>query len=188
MLAAALAVEHEADDDVGADRADHAHVVAEDLLVAPLLERLLDAERKAEVDRAREVLLGAVEAVGRQQLLGAQHRQRLEQLRADLVLPAFAAGRRHQRRPHPLAVRVIGQHRVVLVVGMRRRHHEVADRVELAQRQLERRYAAQRRDRLQLVLRGGRLNQRRDPQSGYSQALREAPRPMTIGDCRLTIH
>ena len=139
MLAAAVAVEHEADDHVGADRADHAHVVAEDLLVAPLLERLFDAEREAEVDRAREVLLGAVELVRRQQLLGAQHRQRLEQLGADLVLPALAARRRDERRAEALAVREVRQHRVVLVVRMRRRHHEVADGVELAQRELERR-------------------------------------------------
>ena len=78
----------------------------------------------------------------RQQLLGAQHRERHEQLGADLVLPAFAVRRRHERRAKALAVREVREHRVVLVVRMRRRHHEVADGVELAQRELERRRAA----------------------------------------------
>ena len=45
----------------GPDRPDQPDVVAEDLLPAPLLERLVDAERVAEVHGAREVLLGAVE-------------------------------------------------------------------------------------------------------------------------------
>ncbi len=44
MLTAAVTVEHEADDHIGTDRANHPHVVAEDLLVAPFLERLFDAE------------------------------------------------------------------------------------------------------------------------------------------------
>ena len=147
MLAAAVAVEHEADDHVGTNRADHAHVVAEDLVVAPLLERLFDAEREAEIDRAREELLGAVEAMRREQFLGAQHRERHEQLGANLVLPAFAVRRRDERRAIALAVREVRQHRVVLVVRMRRRHHEVADGVELAQRELERRLALAARRR-----------------------------------------
>jgi hypothetical protein len=38
---------------------------------------------------------------------------------------------------------------------MRRRHHEVADGVELAQLQFERRFALEVGDRLQLMLRSG---------------------------------
>jgi hypothetical protein len=38
---------------------------------------------------------------------------------------------------------------------MRRRHHEIADGIELAKRELEGRRALQRGDRLQLVLCGG---------------------------------
>ena len=65
---------------------------------APLLERLVDAERVAEIDGAREVLLRAVEAMQRRELLRPQHAERLENLGADLVLPAVAARRRRERR------------------------------------------------------------------------------------------
>ena len=98
MLAAAGAVEDESDDHVRTERADHADVVAEDLLLAPLLERFIDAERVAEVDGAGEVLFGAVERCAREQFLGAQHRERFEELGADFVLPTFAARRGHERR------------------------------------------------------------------------------------------
>ncbi len=153
MLAAAIAIEDEPDDDVGTDRADHANEVAEDFLMAPLLQRLFDAERVAEVHRAREVLLGAVVAMRGQQLLGSQHGQCLEELRTDFVLSTFTARRRHERRAKPLAVPVVRQHRVVLIVGVRRRHHQRPDGVELAKGQLERRLAAHRGDGLQLMLR-----------------------------------
>ncbi len=156
MLAAAGAVEDEADDHIRTNRANHPHVVAENFLLAPLLERLLDAERVAEVDGAGEVLLRPVELVRAQQLLGPQHRQRFEQLRSDLVLTAFAAGGGDERRAIPHAVAVVRQQPVVLVVGVRRRHHQVADGVELAQHQFERRLAAQGDHRLQPMLRVGR--------------------------------
>ena len=91
VLAAASAVGRHRDDDVRAHHADEAHDVGEDLVLAPLRERLLDAERVAEVDRAREELLGAVDAVRREQLLGAQDREREALLGAEVVLPALAA-------------------------------------------------------------------------------------------------
>ena len=69
----------------------------------PLLEGFLGAERVAEIHGAGEVLLGAVELVRRQQLFGAQDAERVEQLRPDLVLPAVAARRRHQRHAHARA-------------------------------------------------------------------------------------
>ena len=104
MLAAAVAAAEEPGDDVGPQRPDVADVVADDLVVPPLLDRFLDAEREAEVDRAREELLRAVEAMHGQQLLGAEDAERLEQLRPDLVLPAVAAGRRHEHGSHALSL------------------------------------------------------------------------------------
>ena len=83
----------------GTDGPDHPNDIAEDLLAAPTLERLLDAERVAEVDRAREILLRPVEPVRGGKLLGAEHRQRVEQLGADLVLAAIAPRRRQEHRP-----------------------------------------------------------------------------------------
>ena len=99
MLPAAVAVGREPGDDVGTDRPNQPDEIADDLVAAPLLERFLDAEREAEVDGAREVLLGAVEPVHRRELLGPQHAERLEELGADLVLAAVAARRGRERGP-----------------------------------------------------------------------------------------
>ena len=121
---------------------NHADVVAEDLLLAPLLEGLVHAEGIAEVHGAREVLLGAVIAVRGEQFFGAQHRKRFEQLGPDLVLATFATRRGNQRGAKAVAVSVKRQHGVVLVVRMRGRHHEIADRIQLAEHQRQRRLAA----------------------------------------------
>src|ERR1051326_3449228 len=102
MLSAGVAGRRQRDDHVRTNRANQSNVVRRELVAAPLLERLLDAERVAEVDGAREVLLGAVEAVQRGELACAQHAERFEDLRTDLVLPAVAARRRRQRGPLPL--------------------------------------------------------------------------------------
>ena len=59
-------------DDIGANGADQPHIVADDLISSPLLERLVDINRVAEIDRAGEVLLRAVEAVQRGALFGPQ--------------------------------------------------------------------------------------------------------------------
>src|SRR5438045_96632 len=58
--------------DVGPNQANQAHVVADDLVAPPLLHRLFDAERVAEVDGTREVLLGAIEPMHRRQFFGAE--------------------------------------------------------------------------------------------------------------------
>ena len=106
MLAAAGAGRIQRHHDVGTDRADHPDEVAEDLVVTPLLDRLLRAEREPEVDGAREVLLGPVPAVRLQQLLGPQHADGVEELRTDLVLPAVPArGGERGRRACPAPAR-----------------------------------------------------------------------------------
>ena len=137
VLAPARAVRAHRDDDVGPDGADEADEVAEDDLAPPRLERLLAAERVAEVDGAGEELLGPVETVRGLQLLGPQHRQGLEELGADLVLPAVAAGGADEGGAHPLAVAEQGQQAVDLVVGVGHRRHERAGVVELPQHEPE---------------------------------------------------
>ena len=132
MLAAAASPRGQGGNDVGTDGADHPDEVAEDLFASPPLEGLLDAERVPEVHGAGEVLLGAVQAVRGVQLLGSQHRQRVEELGTDLVLAAVAARGRQQDRPVPLAFRQLRQQRVVLVVRVGGDHHEDAGAVELA--------------------------------------------------------
>ncbi len=131
MLAPALAVGPHRDDDVGPDHPDDPHVIVEDLLPAPLLEALVHAEGVAEVDGAGEVLLGAVVAVHGLQLGGAQHAQRLEQLGANLVLAARAAGGREQDGAHPLAAVELCEQAVVLVVRVGGRLEEDANVAEL---------------------------------------------------------
>ena len=148
MLAAAATSWRQGGHDIGTDGADHPHEVAEDLLPAPPLEGLLDAEGVAEVDGAGEVLLGAVQPVGGVQLLGPQHRQGVEQLGADFVLPSVAARRREQHGAVALPPGQLRQQRVVLVVGMGHDRHEGAGAVELAQGHSECRPSLTGRERL----------------------------------------
>jgi hypothetical protein len=155
VLAATVTVEHPTDNDVGTKRPDHPDKVAKDLLVSPLFQRLFDAERVAEINRAQEVLFRTVVAMRGEQFLGAEHSERFEKLRTNLVLSALTVCRRDERRAVPLAVGVVRQHRVVLVVGMCRGHHEVADGVELAQHQFERGLSAKLRHRDQTMLSTG---------------------------------
>ena len=72
MLTTATAAADEGRDDVGPDGTDLTHEVADDLVVTPFVDRLLDAERVSEIHGPREILLGAVEPVDGQELLGAQ--------------------------------------------------------------------------------------------------------------------
>ena len=120
VLPAARPLERQRQDDVRPERAHDAHDVAERVLAAPLREGLLDAEREAELVRAAEVLLHPVVAVQRVELRGAQHAERVEQLGADRVLPAFAARQREERRAHAEAAREPNENAVVLVVRVRR--------------------------------------------------------------------
>ena len=137
MLPATFAAAEKPGDHVGPEAPDMADVVADDLVVPPFLDRFFDAEREPEVDRPREELLRAVEAVHGEELLGPQDAERLKQLGADLVLAAVAARRGHEHRAHTLAEAQHRQQRVVLIVGMRGRLHERADRGQLPQHQLQ---------------------------------------------------
>ena len=71
MLAAAATVRIHRRDDIGTHGSDHPDEVAEDGFTPPQRERLVTAERVAEIDRAGEVLFGTVEAMRCQQLLRA---------------------------------------------------------------------------------------------------------------------
>src|SRR5438874_2670235 len=119
MLSAAFAAAEEADDHIRANGADVAHEVADDLVVPPFLDRLFHAERKAEVNGAREVLFRAVKAMDRQQFFRPEHAERLPELWTDLVLTAVASRRGHEGRSHSAAVPEHRQQPVVLIVGVR---------------------------------------------------------------------
>ena len=126
------------DDDVGPQHADQANVVASDFVAPPLVDHFLGIERVAVIDRAREVLLRAVDAMRRQQLGGAQHAEVAEELGADLVLTAFAAVVLHVDRSQPHTVCEQREQRVGLVVGMCRHLHERARHIELSDGEAER--------------------------------------------------
>ena len=135
MLAATLRLQGQRQDHVGLEGAHALHHVAERLVVAPLLERLLDAERVAELVGEREILLDAVVAVKSIQLLGPQDAERLEQLGADRVLAAFAAREREKAGADPAAAGERDEDAVVLVVGVRGDVKDPARDAEPAQRQ-----------------------------------------------------
>jgi len=96
MLAAAGTGRRQRGHHVRADCANQADEVARDLVLAPFLEGLIDAEGVAEIDRPGEVLLGAVEAMNRGELLGAEHAERLEDFWTD-----FRSVRRCRASPSP---------------------------------------------------------------------------------------
>ena len=138
MLASRIASGWQRGDHIRTNHPDQPDVVVRNLVATPLLERLFDAERVAEVDGPREVLLRAVEPMQGAELLRAQHAERLENLRSNLVLAAVAARRGRERRA--IAVPVIEHHQqpIVLVVGVRGRVHEDAGIRQMTQGEAER--------------------------------------------------
>ena len=121
------------DDDVGPEAADDPDHVGEHRVLAPDAQRLLGALRVAEVARAGEELLGAVDAARGQQLLRADEAERRPLLGADQVLAAVAAREREVGRAHLRAVGEVGEQRRVLVVGVGGDVEHAADDAQLAQ-------------------------------------------------------
>src|SRR5262245_60363599 len=103
MLSAACAVRRHAGHDVWPHGADQPYVVADNLVLPPFLKGLVDAEGKAEINGAREILFGPIEPMQCSQLLGAQDAERFEDLRTDLVLTAISARGGREHRSLPLA-------------------------------------------------------------------------------------
>ena len=122
------------DDHVGPERADHPHDVGNDGLAIPDRERLGGVLREAEVDGAGEELPAAVEAAGGEQLLGADHAQLFEELRADHVLAAVAPGEREIGCAVAAAARKVGDELGVFVVGVRGHVQDAPQLAKPAQR------------------------------------------------------
>src|SRR5207237_5927309 len=97
MLSAAAATAQEPDHDIGPNGADVPHVIADDFVMAPLFDRLFDAEREPEINGTREILFRPVEPMDGQQFFGPQHTKCLKELGANLVLSTITARRRDQR-------------------------------------------------------------------------------------------
>ncbi len=79
---------------------------------------------KSEVERRGEELVTAVERPRLQQLLGANHAERVEQLEADDVLSALAAIERQIRTARVIAARDAHNQRRVFVIRMRAGVHQ----------------------------------------------------------------
>ncbi len=143
------------DDHVGPEAADGEHDVGQHLVVAPDAQRLVGALRVAEVARAREELLGAVDAARREQLLRADEPEQLVLLGPDEVLPAVAARHREVARAKATPSGQPGEEARVLVVG-------VGGHVEHAAGHTE---APDARRELSCMGLPGRLRERRRPDS-----------------------
>ena len=137
VLAAPRGLEGEGEDHVGPERPHDPHHVAQGLLAPPPLERLLHAEREAEVRGPAEVLLHAVVAVDGEELLGAQHGEGVEELGADVVLSAVAPGQGQERGADPQTAGEADEDAVVLVVGVGRHVQDASPDREAAQGEAE---------------------------------------------------
>jgi len=102
--------------------------------VAPLLHRFRRRFAEAEIDRAREELLRAIDLPRRQQFLRTNDSQLRPLLRSDQVLPALPARAGKIGRPHVAAAGEIGQNAGALVVGMGRDHQYTSQLVQFPQR------------------------------------------------------
>src|SRR6185503_9276498 len=80
--------------------ADVVHDVAKNLVAIPFLKGLVGSFGKAKIDGAREILFGAVDSSGTEELLAADDSQLVALLGTDQVLAAFAAGERQIGCPH----------------------------------------------------------------------------------------
>ena len=113
------------------DVIDH---ISQDLIAIPFLECLVGGFREPEIDGTGEILLGSVDAPGREQFLAADDSQFVALLRSDQVLPTLASGERKVSGPHMPAKSEVCKHLFALVVGVRADHHDAAQGVEAFQR------------------------------------------------------
>jgi len=114
---------------VDAHDPDH---LAQDVLLAPLLQGLVEPFGEAVIDDAREVLLvDAVVAVGQEQLLRADEAEAVEQLGADRVVSRLPPVQREESDPRAQAAADPGQDPAVLVVRVGGRVHRARRRPQL---------------------------------------------------------
>ena len=89
------------DDDLGPKPPDDPYHVLEDRVPGPVLPGLVNGLGVAEVIGAGEVLAGAIQPPGGEQLLGPEQAQALTQLGADEVLASLTPVERQIRRLGP---------------------------------------------------------------------------------------
>ena len=140
-LVLAVAVGGCADEDGGDDEraieADGADGIVEDALVAPLGEGFFLGFGEAEVDLGAEELIDAHVAVGDEEFLGADEAECIFEVGGHEVLAAFAAVEGEGGDARALAAGEIGEHAVVLVVGVGDDEHKGGSGAKLAEELLE---------------------------------------------------
>ena len=102
-------------------------------MLAPLHRRLGARFGKPVVERVAEELCSAIETPCLEQFLRANHAERIEQLRPDDVLSAFAAVQRHVRDARVIPARRSRNERRILVIGMRPRVKHARRRLQALQ-------------------------------------------------------
>jgi hypothetical protein len=113
------------DDDVRAHRPDHAHQARQRLVLPPDPEGLLGRLGEAELGQVEKMQLRPFDRCGRiAHLGGPDDRERLVQLRANLVLPALAARGDHRVCLDAVLHPVQREGGTVFVVGMRCHAHQ----------------------------------------------------------------
>src|SRR5690606_29157717 len=117
-----------ADDDVGAELADHPYRVGQHPVMAPNGERLIGALGKAEIVGPAEKLFCTVYSPRGEKLLGADEAQILSLLIPNEVLAAVSPGQGEVGRAVFLAVGQVGQQPGVFVVRMCSNIQYAADR------------------------------------------------------------
>ena len=106
-------------DHEGPEQADSTDHIAEDFFVVPDPCRFLALLREAVFHETREELLAAVQPPGLEQFFRADDAERLEQLRADHVLPTLTACQREVRNAGAVAASGARDQAGVFVVRVR---------------------------------------------------------------------
>ena len=118
-------------DHVRPERPHHVHRIPEHLLERPQPQCFVDALRVAEVERAGEELLPAVQRACGEQLARADDAEAFVQPWPDQVLSAFAPAERQVRGLGSHSAREGGEQAGVLVIGVGGDHQDALHAVEL---------------------------------------------------------
>jgi hypothetical protein len=132
--------------DVRPQRADVMDQVADNLVASPFLDHFFGVEGVPVVDRAREVLFRAVEAVGGQQLGRAQHTDDRETVPARSRFARLRRGSSADQSTAGPAMCEQREQRVVFVVRVRRHLLERAGDIQPSNGEAQRHMAAVLRD------------------------------------------
>jgi hypothetical protein len=147
-------------------------------MTSPFLESLFGSLGETEIGDAGEVLLGAVVAVGLEQLERAQDAELVGEMRAGLVLSAIAAREREELDGDSVAARFEREQAAVFVVGVRVNVHETRGGAQLGEHLLDAGAARVHGERLVGLLREGSGREQREGKESAHRLIRVQSRPI----------